>query len=580
MNRHRNRPNARIAALAALAIVGLVTVQGGEIASAHEAVRLDQCANRDTTCDTANPGRWVNGNLNSSKATYREGDSVPYRATMSDLKVGATYSFSLEYDSTESGRHAIDYLTSFNRTESTADPCAGITCGGSTDTLTIPADPHVIAAGVTPIGGSFTLHGGNFVDAGTTVPNSGNLCPGSSCTIAANPSGFSLSGTYAGSSRTSTTVYFTANATSAVLAWGGHIATRMDWGMTGSAATISGSPYHMRLKGLGCSKYSTCGVGQTDRSLSSDAVVYPGKITAHKSVTPTTSQAFSFTATPAPLTSFSLDGSGTATSSKSFAAITGFTTYTIDEAALAGWSFDSVSCTVGTPNGGSWKAATTGVVIDLREGENYDCIFVNSAIPTRSISLTKTVAPTTFAAAGDVLTYTYTITNSGQATLGPTQFTVTDDRINSGKKFDCGPAGKTLTSEQFVSCTADYTVTADDVKAGKVTNTATATGADLTSDPADATATFAAAPTTTSTTAAPTTTTVPVSTTAVVQEVTTTRPVDSTVLLLGGNVTATTVRSNVALPTTGGDSWPGLGAALVALLAGVMVLVARLRRPS
>jgi len=565
----------------------VLSVRAGDSASAKEALRLDQCANLRATCDSANPGQWVNGNLNASKAHFSEGESVPYRVSMSDLQVGTTYAVTLEYDSTESGHHAIDYLTSFDRTETTADPCAGETCSGSTDSLPIPADPHVTAEGVTPAGGSFTLHGGNFVDASTDVANSGNLCATATCTIAANPSGYSLAGTYAGSSHTSTTVYFTADATSAVLAWGGHIATRLDWGMTGSAVTISGSPYHMRLIDLGCSSSTNCGVGNSDRSLASEAVVYAAGITVHKSVTPTTATVFAFTAMPEPLTSFNLDGSGTATSTTSFGAITDFTTYTIDETALAGWSLDSVSCTVGTPNGGSWTATATGVVIDLREGELYDCMFTNAVIPSRAISLSKQVTPTTYSAAGDVLTYTYTITNSGQATLGPTQFTVTDDHINGGNPFNCGSATATIATGDTVTCTATYTVTTGDVESGTVTNVASASGAGLKSEPAEATSTYSAPVTTTTTTT--TTTTVPGSTTLAPQEVTTTtvtspprtigRPVESTVLVLGGD-TPTTIRSATALPTTGGDSWPGLGAALIALLAGVMVLVARLRRPS
>ena len=56
---------------------------------------------------------------------------------------------------------------------------------------------------------------------------------------------------YLGNTKTSITVSFTATSADLVLAWGGHIAERDDWGQDNSAVAISGSPYHMRI--LSCS---------------------------------------------------------------------------------------------------------------------------------------------------------------------------------------------------------------------------------------------------------------------------------------------------------------------------------------
>ena len=47
-------------------------------------------------------------------------------------------------------------------------------------------------------------------------------------------------------SEASITVSFTTTHSTAVLAWGGHIAAATDWGQGNSASAISGSPYHMR----------------------------------------------------------------------------------------------------------------------------------------------------------------------------------------------------------------------------------------------------------------------------------------------------------------------------------------------
>jgi len=84
-----------------------------------------------------------------------------------------------------------------------------------------------------------------------------------------------------------------------------------------------------------------------------------------------------------------------------------------------------------------------------------------------SISLTKTASPTTYSAAGQVITYTYVVTlNSGD----PYNIEITDDKVGD---FYCGSVDGMSTP---LTCTRTYTITADDVTAGSVTNTATAIG--------------------------------------------------------------------------------------------------------
>src|SRR5207248_7629319 len=92
-------------------------------------------------------------------------------------------------------------------------------------TFAIPADPNVTGQGVTPIGGNFTLYGGTVTSA----------------------SGYTLDAPYSGDSSTRITLTFTAVNATEVLAWGGHISTRKDWGLGNSAVAIPGSPYHTRL---------------------------------------------------------------------------------------------------------------------------------------------------------------------------------------------------------------------------------------------------------------------------------------------------------------------------------------------
>ena len=296
------QPSKRQLVTALVLSVSSIFLIGRFVASAATSVQLDQCANLGTTCDTAHPAQWQNGNLGSSNSHYSEGDSVPYRATLVDLTVGATYGVQLEWDTTQSGKHAIDYLTSVERTETTASGCAGVSCAAPVSHLPVPVDPLVTGAGVTQVGAqSIRADGAVFPAAGSSITNTGDLCGGGSCTLAANPSDYSHAGTFAGTSSASTIVYFTASASTVVLSWSGHIASQSDWGAGNSASSISGSPYHMRLIDFVCSD-KNCSVGNQDRSMSSGAIGVPVTTTT---IAPTT------TTTIAPTTTTTVAGTTT-----------------------------------------------------------------------------------------------------------------------------------------------------------------------------------------------------------------------------------------------------------------------------
>jgi len=92
------------------------------------------------------------------------------------------------------------------------------------------------------------------------------------------------------------------------------------------------------------------------------------------------------------------------------------------------------------------------------------------------ISVTKTAQYDPDIKAGNTITYSIEVTNSGNVTL--TGVTVTDTMVGlSG--FQCkdwpGAAG-VLAPDQSVTCTATYKMTQDDIDKGGVTNKATATG--------------------------------------------------------------------------------------------------------
>lgn len=97
-----------------------------------------------------------------------------------------------------------------------------------------------------------------------------------------------------------------------------------------------------------------------------------------------------------------------------------------------------------------------------------------------AIGLTKTssLAPGASGRAGDVVTYTFTVTNTGQAPL--TNIVVTDPLVGlSAITFGTWPGTVgTLTAGQSVTATATYTLKQSDVDAGSIANTASVTADD------------------------------------------------------------------------------------------------------
>ncbi len=95
--------------------------------------------------------------------------------------------------------------------------------------------------------------------------------------------------------------------------------------------------------------------------------------------------------------------------------------------------------------------------------------------PTKTLSLTTSANPTSYEQVGQQITYTYVIKNSGNTTLGPDQFKISDSLI-SATPFNCGNAGTTLASNATVTCTATHAITEAELNAASITNIATASG--------------------------------------------------------------------------------------------------------
>ncbi len=142
-------------------------------------------------------------------------------------------------------------------------------------------------------------------------------------------------------------------------------------------------------------------------------------------------------------------------------------TYSVTQADIDAGSVTNIASATGTPAGG-----------DLTDPE--DTVTV-SGTQSPALDIEKTALDTTFAAVGDILSYEYLITNSGNVTITD-PVTVNDDRIAS---VSCPALAATgLAPGGTITCSADYTVTQADLDAGDVTNIASATDG-TTSSPDD-----------------------------------------------------------------------------------------------
>ena len=91
-----------------------------------------------------------------------------------------------------------------------------------------------------------------------------------------------------------------------------------------------------------------------------------------------------------------------------------------------------------------------------------------TAVQSPALTLVKTATPTTYDEVGDVISYSFLLTNSGNVTL-VAPFTITDDKALDEA---CPAIPTSLAPEDSITCTASYTITQTDLDTGEVTNTA------------------------------------------------------------------------------------------------------------
>jgi hypothetical protein len=456
---------------------------------------------------------WQFGNLNENNSTYFEGDSVPYYTHLTGLTPGNQYSLTIEWDTSKASKHALDYLTTFDRSYPTFDPCGEAGLGGcltAPDTYPIPGDSVMTsdanwAVGAIQEAGVFTMWQGDIWGVSSTYGYSFDpLACAPNC--------------YVGDTSTNITVSFTATEEEIVLSWGGHIATRMDWGVDNSAAFISGSPYHMRLIAYDdVTNDEVCSVGNTDRSLKASAVIFPATIRIVKDSVPDDLQDFEFSMTdgddlPAkdvdglPIENFFLDDDGdpTVPNSEEFALLPGI--YKVSELLpVDGWDLDDIACVwdvhADPPQNGSFTTdVTTGLTtIEIVEAEEITCTYTNTILAPNLINgvvkdndadgdLTFSDTETVPADAIYPVTvpYQFSITNGGGAATIPA---ISSDTGNPGifddthqteladtlvctrdnaSTFTFSDLPQPIAGGEMITCT--FSVTFDTADLGSVTN--------------------------------------------------------------------------------------------------------------
>lgn len=283
MTLQRRAPRARSRwAVLALALAMMFAFSATMVMAAPPKIVLDQCRNGSVSAPSNCVGTgsgssgWVNGNVGAQQGHLLEGYSIPYRARITGAPTGVPITVTIGYDIKHSGKHAIDFLTHFDRLD---NPDHETNFGGHAPEQVLPTDGTSVAAAPffqADIPAPTTNKSVNAVSQPVTRFNSLPAAERKMTLFAA--AGSSLDGVSIGTggdlnasqSEATINVTFTLSAATggnAVLAWGGHIARNQDWGVGESASSISGSPYHMRLK-----MWTAGNVGNQDRSLSTGAV--------------------------------------------------------------------------------------------------------------------------------------------------------------------------------------------------------------------------------------------------------------------------------------------------------------------
>ena len=513
MKKFKRRVNMKHGKFIFILVLGLFAIillgsQPVPALAAAQAGNLDQCRNggiaNPQTFTQCTGSAWVNGNAGAQNSHYREGESITYRAAVTGLNAGDNVVLILGYDVIHSNKYAVDYLTSNNRWQApetsagvTPDvPCSGVSpCVGPT-LVSIPTPPGSIHADPTKTFASGLCIGTANSGSGPLQPVSSfsalpaaerqmafyNVSGSPSISYFGTPPDFTAPGG-GGDQEQQIQLSFVAGGSQVEISWGGHIASRLDWGCADgplSAGGISGSPYHMRLKDMMVNGVHV-NLGNQDRSLSAAAVLVPPSITLSK--TPSTTEVCNSSNTQVTYT-YVVNNTGGIAVSGSVVDDNGTPGNTADDvnigtfnnlAAGASQTFTHAFTINGTKTNIATATATTSQNLSTTASASAT---VNGHVCT--ISLTKTPSVTNICnLANSSVTYTYVVKNTGD--FFNVSGSISDDVLGSIGSF--GPlapgASATLTKSAMISSTVTNTATAngtfDDASSTTASATATAT---------------------------------------------------------------------------------------------------------
>ncbi len=147
------------------------------------------------------------------------------------------------------------------------------------------------------------------------------------------------------------------------------------------------------------------------------------------------------------------------------ASVTCTATYTVTQEDVDAGELTNAATATGTPPQGPPPVSEESTVT------------IPSADPAPALTIDKSADVQTVQGAGDTITYSFLVTNTGNVTLN--DVTVTEGAFSGTGALSavtCPASAAALAPGADVTCTATYVVTQADVDAGTITNAATATG--------------------------------------------------------------------------------------------------------
>jgi uncharacterized repeat protein (TIGR01451 family) len=133
----------------------------------------------------------------------------------------------------------------------------------------------------------------------------------------------------------------------------------------------------------------------------------------------------------------------------------------------------TASCVIGPITSLSGGGSNTATAHGGYNGTTYDSSPSTATYNITSLILVKHASPSTYSAAGQTISYTYTITNNGTTSLSlPATVTDSNTAVSCPATDTLGNHNAFLDPGENIVCTATHIVTAYDMSVGSISNTA------------------------------------------------------------------------------------------------------------